>query len=203
VVTGQLPFPSPALFWLLAKLAELCPTEACPPEGQGAEFFVRKSATKERRRRIPHRRPLEERQGLDGPERARTIRQDSSQKSVADKTGPGVRSPATAPRAPTAGRTSGRPFGVSPGEHTPPATTNPSKPVTPACRGRRARRTRPLRDGRSAAGNHLRKPATQGRTARGDRPRKAGHLLAILGGRGAGPLRSARRRGGTLSHCCR
>jgi len=89
VVTGQLPFPSPALFWLLAKLAELCPTEACPPEGQGAEIFVRKSATKERRRRIPHRRPLEERQGLDGPERARTIRQDSSQKSVADNTGPG------------------------------------------------------------------------------------------------------------------
>ena len=100
MVTGQLPFPSPALFWLLAKLAELCPTEACPPEGQGAEIFVRKSATKERRRRIPHRRPLEERQGLDGPERARTIRQDSSQKSVADKTGPGVRSPATAPPGP-------------------------------------------------------------------------------------------------------
>jgi hypothetical protein len=48
VVTGQFPFPP--LFWLLAKLAELWPTEACLPAGQGAGNSRRKSATKERRR---------------------------------------------------------------------------------------------------------------------------------------------------------
>lgn len=31
LVTGQL--PSPVVFWLLAELAELCPTEACLPTG--------------------------------------------------------------------------------------------------------------------------------------------------------------------------
>jgi hypothetical protein len=34
-VTGQLPL-LPPLFWLLAKLAELWPTEACLPAGQRA-----------------------------------------------------------------------------------------------------------------------------------------------------------------------
>lgn len=41
VVSGQLPFPLP-LFWLLAKLAELCPTEACLPIGQGVGNSRRK-----------------------------------------------------------------------------------------------------------------------------------------------------------------
>jgi hypothetical protein len=76
-VTGQLPL-LPPLFWLLAKLAELWPTEACQPAGQGAEIFVRKSATQERRREIPApQAPTKE--GLDRSERTRTIRQDSSQ----------------------------------------------------------------------------------------------------------------------------
>ena len=44
--------PLPPLFWLLAKLAELWPTEACLPAGQGAGNSRRKSATKERRRDI-------------------------------------------------------------------------------------------------------------------------------------------------------
>jgi len=34
------------LFWLLAKLAELWPTEACLPAGQGPRNRWRKSATK-------------------------------------------------------------------------------------------------------------------------------------------------------------
>ncbi len=51
VVTGQRSL-SPLLFWLLAKLAELWPTEACLPAGQGAGKSRRKSATKERRRDI-------------------------------------------------------------------------------------------------------------------------------------------------------
>ncbi len=69
--------PLPPLFWLLAKLAELWPTEACLPAGQGVGNSRRKSATKERRREIrAPRAPTKE--GLDGPERTRTIRQDSS-----------------------------------------------------------------------------------------------------------------------------
>src|SRR6478609_2880336 len=80
------PLP-PLLFWLLAKLAELWPTEACLPAGQGAGNSRRKSATKERRREIPApQAPTKE--GLDRPERTRTIRQDSSQ-NVEDRTGPG------------------------------------------------------------------------------------------------------------------
>jgi hypothetical protein len=35
-VTGQLPF-SPVAFWLLAKLAELWPTEACLPQARTVE----------------------------------------------------------------------------------------------------------------------------------------------------------------------
>nr|ABR67082.1 unknown [Arthrobacter sp. Chr15] len=70
--------PLPPLFWLLAKLAELWPTEACLPAGRGAGNSRRKSATKERRREIRAlQAPTEE--GLDRPERTRTIRQDSSQ----------------------------------------------------------------------------------------------------------------------------
>jgi hypothetical protein len=41
VVTGQLPF-SPVVFWLLAELAELCPTEARLPAGQRAGNSWRK-----------------------------------------------------------------------------------------------------------------------------------------------------------------
>src|SRR4051794_37030975 len=93
VVTGQLPF-SPALFWLLAELAELCPTEARPPAGQGAEIFVRKSATKERRRRIPHRGPR--RNGGAGRAGAGTYNPSGQQPKKASQTrqGQGVRSPA-------------------------------------------------------------------------------------------------------------
>ena len=70
--------PLPPLFWLLAKLAELWPTEGCLPEGQGPWNRWRKSATQERRSRLHGlRAPTQE--GLDGPERTRTIRQDSSQ----------------------------------------------------------------------------------------------------------------------------
>ncbi|BCW42451.1 hypothetical protein StoSoilB3_39860 [Arthrobacter sp. StoSoilB3] len=42
-VSGQLPSPPP-LFWLLAKLAELCQSEACLPVGKGREISRRKSA---------------------------------------------------------------------------------------------------------------------------------------------------------------
>jgi hypothetical protein len=51
MVTGQLP-PPPVVFWLLAKLAELWPSEACLPKGQGPWNLRRKSATKERRSRF-------------------------------------------------------------------------------------------------------------------------------------------------------
>ncbi|AOY74354.1 hypothetical protein ARZXY2_4855 (plasmid) [Arthrobacter sp. ZXY-2] len=40
VVSGQLPL-SPRCFWLLAKLAELFPTEACLPLWQGPENLGR------------------------------------------------------------------------------------------------------------------------------------------------------------------
>jgi hypothetical protein len=50
-------------------------------------------------------------EGLDGPERTRTIRQDSSQ-NVVDRTGPGTAEPCGAGTGPTAGRASGRPIPV-------------------------------------------------------------------------------------------
>ena len=64
-VTGQLPSP-PVVFWLLAKLAELWPTEACLPAGQGAGNSRRKSATQERRRDISCAAGPGAKEGLDG-----------------------------------------------------------------------------------------------------------------------------------------
>ena len=66
-------------------------------------------------------------EGLDGPERTRTIRQDSSQ-NVVDKTGPGAAEPCGAGTGPTAGRASGRPFLVSPAN--PPSAPRVSMPAT-------------------------------------------------------------------------
>jgi hypothetical protein len=57
VVTGQLPVPFPRCFGCWRSLRSCGRRRPVHPVGQGVEIFVRKSATKERRRRIPHHRP--------------------------------------------------------------------------------------------------------------------------------------------------
>ena len=87
MVTGQLSL-SPVVV-LAAGEACGAVTDGAPvhPQGQGVGNSRRKSATKERRREIPAP-PAPTKEGLDRPERTRTIRQDSSQ-NVVDRTGPG------------------------------------------------------------------------------------------------------------------
>ena len=111
-MTGQLPFP-PVVFWLLAKLAELCPCRPVYPQGKTREIF---GGNKRRRSAgedfFGAQAPTQE--GLEGPERARTIRQDSSQKASQTRQGQGRRSPAEPALDPTAGRASGRPYRCEP-----------------------------------------------------------------------------------------
>jgi hypothetical protein len=77
-VTGQLPF-SPVVL----AAGEACGALAdggLSTLGQGSGNSRRKSATQERRREIPGTQAPEFTEGLDGPERVRTIPWDSSQK---------------------------------------------------------------------------------------------------------------------------
>jgi hypothetical protein len=69
--------PSPPLFWLLAKLAELWPTEAClPVRARGGNLRKEISDEGAPSKNSSPQAPTKEE--LDGPERTRTIRQDSS-----------------------------------------------------------------------------------------------------------------------------
>ena len=82
LVTGQLPV-SPVVFWLLAELAELWPTEACLPLGKVREIPGGNKRRRSAAGTFPGpQAPVELAEpGLDRPERTRTIRQDSSQKT--------------------------------------------------------------------------------------------------------------------------
>ncbi|AOY74360.1 hypothetical protein ARZXY2_4861 (plasmid) [Arthrobacter sp. ZXY-2] len=55
MVSGQL--PSPPLFWLLAKLAELFPTEACLPLGKGRKILEGSELARIRAEEFSARRP--------------------------------------------------------------------------------------------------------------------------------------------------
>jgi len=126
-------------------------------------------------------------EGLEGPERARTIRQDSSQKASQTRQGQGVRSSATAPPGPHSRPRQRTPFNWlqrsgnqgeprEPAFHPVPGTTNdttayglPPTDADPA-------------PGDCGMGGPPR-PTTRTsrprrRTARGDRPRKTGHPRA-------------------------
>jgi len=111
VVTGQLPL-SPVVFWLLAELAELCPTQArLPARAKGREIpGGNKRGTSTGRKFLPLQAPTKE--GLDGVERARTIRRTAAKKRRRHQVR-GRRSSAEPALDPTAGRASGRPPGRS------------------------------------------------------------------------------------------
>ena len=77
---GDRPAPlSPRCFLAAGEACGAVPVQARLPAGQGTENLRRKSATKERRRRISGpQAPTTE--GLEGPERARTIRRTAAKK---------------------------------------------------------------------------------------------------------------------------
>ena len=158
------------------------------------------------------RRPREERQGLEGPERARTIRRTAAKKRRRQDRARGSGALRRHALDPTAGRASGRPStGWSAAEtRASPASLlfdSPSQgqPNDSTAQGLppAAAHQAPCHcgiGGPPPATTSKRRPRR--RTARGDRPPKGPATTgAIRGGRGAGRLHSARRRGGTLSHC--
>ena len=107
-VTGQLPL-SPRCFGCWRSLRSCGRRRPVYPQGKdrgicGGNQRRRSAGADSAARRPPTK------EGLDGPERTRTIRQDSSQ-NVVDTPGPG-RDGALRQHgmAPTAGRASGRPF---------------------------------------------------------------------------------------------
>ena len=145
------------------------------PQGKGREI----PGGNQRRRSAAGTFPAPQaptKEGLDRPERTRTIRQDSSQKASQTAQGQEVRSSATAPPGLNSRPRQRTSFNWlersgNQGEPCEPAfhlghwtTQRHRQPLD--CRRRPPPGTWLLRDGRSAAANHQRKPAT---TA--DRPR--------------------------------
>jgi hypothetical protein len=102
VVTGQLPF-SPLFFGCWRSLRSCARRRPVYPPGQGTENLRRKSATQERRRRISGpQAPTKE--GLEGPERARTIRRTAAKKRRRHTRARGSGALRRHPLDPTAGR---------------------------------------------------------------------------------------------------
>jgi hypothetical protein len=206
---GDRPAPlSPRCFWLLAKLAELCPCRPVYPQGKARKIF----GGNQRRRSAGEdfcgpQAPTKE--GLEGPERARTIRRTAAKKRRRHP-GPGgpelcdgapwtqqPAAPADAHQLVEAQRKPGRALRActsTPGNGQ-PTTTSPrlaagGRRPAPGSAGWAVRRRRPP----AQAGHDGGPPAVTGP----ERPATPG---PIRGGRGAGRLRSVRPRGGTSRHC--
>ena len=186
-MTGQLPFFPPLFFgcWRsLRSCARAGPSTRRARPGKSSEEISDEGAPE---KTFAGRRPREERQGLEGPERARTIRQDSSQKASQTTQGQGRRSPAEPELDPTAGRASGRPStGCSAAEtraspaslpfHLGPRTTQRHHQLRLAAVGRRPAPGCCGMGGPPPPTSSESRPRR--RTARGDRPRKTGHPWA-------------------------
>nr|AFK89349.1 hypothetical protein [Arthrobacter sp. J3.40] len=174
LVSGQRPL-SPVVFGCWRSLRSCGRRRPVYPQGKEREI----PGGNQRRRSAAGTFPEPQaptKEGLDRPERTRTIRQDSSQKASQTTQGQEVRSSATAPPGPNSRPRQRTPFNWlqrsgNQGEPREPAlppraTDNPTAPAAQACRLRPPPRHLLRAKWRSAAANHQHKPAT---TA--DRPR--------------------------------
>ena len=100
---------SPVVFWLLAKLAELWPTEACLPSGKDRGIRGGNKRQRSAGADSAGRRPLEGRQGLDRQERTRTIRRTAAKKRRRHN-GPGSSELCDVETGPNSRPRSGRPI---------------------------------------------------------------------------------------------
>jgi hypothetical protein len=115
MVTGQLPL-SPVVFWLLASSLARRPTEPRLPLGKVGEIPGGNKRRRSAGGKFARRRPLEERQGLDGVERTPRIRRTAT-KRRRRQTGDDGQELCDGPAAPNSRPRSGRPKGCEPCEH--------------------------------------------------------------------------------------
>ena len=158
MVSGQL--PSPPLFWLLAKLAELFPTEACLPLGKGRKILEGSELARIRAEEFSARRPPT----LEGARRAGagTYNPLGQQPNAREKQVMTGRSSATDRQHRNSRPRSGRPFVLARRAPSPVPTGHPRPGLTGACRAHQMTETAAPAVWRSAAGNHPRQPTTRG-----------------------------------------